>query len=165
MSLANQVLKEAYRKGYRATVDGKIISPSGRELKLSKQRNGYLVFGIRYKGITKCVFAHRFQAYCKYGEDLFRAECVRHLDDDKCNNAYENIAIGTESENYQDRHHSWRKEFALKGAKNRRKLNHEIVKGIREEISKGIPLAHIARKHGVARTTIQQIKDGKTYEN
>lgn len=46
---------------------------------------------------------HRLQAFQKYGENLFDSGMeVRHLDGNKENNSYDNIVIGTHSENMRD---------------------------------------------------------------
>lgn len=48
------------------------------------------------------ISVHRFVAYIKYGELALTSDCVRHLDGDSTNNSFENIEIGTHSDNMFD---------------------------------------------------------------
>jgi hypothetical protein len=41
-------------------------------------------------------------AYQKYGELLFAADCVRHLNGNSLDNSYDNIEIGSWSDNMMD---------------------------------------------------------------
>lgn len=163
MSMSNKAILLAKEKGYHINKDGTVISPKGNLLKLVRQQNGYLVFAIRNGKKTSTIFVHRYQAYEKFGDKLFKSECVRHLDGDRSNNSYENIQIGTFYENDKDKPIELRKKFALAGAKTRRKLSDENVNDIKGRLLLGESLSKIAKSYSVARTTIQQIKDGKTY--
>ncbi len=47
---------------------------------------------------------HRIQAYLKFGNKLFeKGIVVRHLNNDKLDNSYSNISIGTNLDNYHDK--------------------------------------------------------------
>lgn len=106
-----KVLIEAHKKGYRISENGEIVSPSGRKLK-GRVKRYYLVFGIRFHGKVRYVPVHRMVAYQKYGDLLFQAECVRHLDGNPLNNCPDNIAIGTQSDNMMDIPYEIRKRKA-----------------------------------------------------
>lgn len=94
----------AYNKGYRVTSDGYVLNGDGAILKRRvTDTKGYFVFGIRYRGKKVMVGYHRLQAFQKYGFDMFKdGVMVRHLDGDNKNNNWDNIAIGTHSDNMQD---------------------------------------------------------------
>lgn len=106
-----KVLIEAHKKGYRISENGEIMSPSGRKLK-GRVKRYYLEFGIRFHGKVRHVPVHRMVAYQKYGDLLFQAECVRHLDGNPLNNCPDNIEIGTQSDNMMDIPYEIRKRKA-----------------------------------------------------
>jgi hypothetical protein len=73
--------------------------------KLYTNKNGYLFFSVRFNNIKhpKNIPVHRLQAYQKFGDTIFdKNVVVRHLDGNPQNNSYENIGIGTQSENMYD---------------------------------------------------------------
>lgn len=95
-------IKEAYKKGYRVLSDGTPISSNG-ELKGRTDNKGYMSICVRVNGIKKNVYIHRLQAYQKYGDLIFGVNMeVRHLNGDKTDNSWINIAIGTHSDNMMD---------------------------------------------------------------
>jgi hypothetical protein len=165
MSQTNQLIIEAFEKGYRATPDGRIFSRKGKELKLCKGANGYLVFGIRSKSCgTKTIPAHRFVAYCKYGESALEAECVRHFNGNRDDLSYDNILIGSLSDNFNDNPEQWKIRFALSGANARRKLTLEQAKEAKAMLNSGSSMRAVAKKFGISKTSAQQIKEGKSYK-
>lgn len=163
MSLSNRAIKRAYENGYRSDDEGNIFGPTGTKLVLGNGSNGYLIFRIWKDVKHVTVSAHRFSAYCYFGDEVFNHQCVRHLNGIKTDNRKENLALGSLSDNYRDIPVKWRIDFSLKGAKTKRKLTPSNVQEIRLEIESGKPLKSIAVKYGVARSTIQQIKEGKSY--
>ena len=164
LSKSNRAIIHAFERGYRSDAEGKIYGPSGDELSLGKGTNGYLIFRIWMEEEHVSVPAHRFSAYCYFGDRLFENECVRHLNGDKTDNRRSNIAIGSLSDNYKDIPPQWRMDFALKGASTKRKLTSDDVREIRKLLDKGESYSRISERFGVAKTTIQQIKEGRTYK-
>lgn len=163
LSKSNRAIIYAYKRGYRSDDYGNIFGPKGNKLSLCKGSNGYLIFRIWKNGGYATVPAHRFSAYCYFGDELFINECVRHRDGNKTNNSRKNISLGSLSDNYQDNPKEWRKSFALKGASTRRKLTPECVKKIRQLLKNGETYNRIASEFNVSKSTIQQIKEGRTY--
>ena len=90
-----------YEMGYRVSVEGQTISHKGNEVGF--MRAGYLHAGTTIKGrVIKCPI-HRLQAYQKYGDLIYEnAIEVRHLNGNKIDNSWDNIAIGTHSNNMMD---------------------------------------------------------------
>lgn len=160
-----QVLIElAYEKGYRANEDGSIIGIHAEKLKLFQGSNGYLIFGIKDGKNNKRIPVHRFAAYCFFGNEIFNHECVRHINGIKTDNRKENLTLGSLSDNYNDIPESWRKDFSLKGAAVTRKLTSQNVIEIRLLLAERKSYSFIAEKFGVSKSTIQQIKEGKSYK-
>lgn len=100
--IKNRNIEKAYIKGYRVDEEGYLISPKGVVRKVCKNSSGYLYTSIRINGRLSRVCVHQIAAYQKFGEDIFSAECVRHLDGNPLNNKLTNIEIGTQSENMRD---------------------------------------------------------------
>jgi hypothetical protein len=97
-----------YRRGYRVKRDGTLVNPQGVPIHGNKPKPG------TYRRFTvNCVIdgrqlqlhldAHRLQAYQKFGDALFEPRILcRHLDGNSLNNSWDNIAIGTFSDNAMD---------------------------------------------------------------
>jgi len=138
MSSGNLAIIEAYRKGYRVDKFGNVYSKNGNRRALKSGKGGYLAFNIRRdNGKTWPLLVHRLQAYQKYGENLFSADCVRHLDGNKENNSYDNISIGSTMDNWMDIPERRRVEIC---ATANQKYNTEIVREIREKHKNGTPM-------------------------
>ena len=94
--------KIALEKGYYVNVLGELYYKN-RKCKQIKNKKGYYVFGIRYNKKIKKVLTHRLQAYQKYKNNIYISGIeVRHLDGNKNNNRWDNLIIGTHSENMLD---------------------------------------------------------------
>jgi hypothetical protein len=101
--------KIAFEKGYRIDRDGNIIGLKGHKLKLTID-GGYYKFSFRYMGKNPNIKVHRFQAFMKYGEKIYESEIItRHLNDIKTDNSWDNILIGTHSDNMMDKSPELRK--------------------------------------------------------
>lgn len=117
---------EANARGYRVTPDGRLLNPSGRELKQQVHRDGYRWF--RFAKKCPPVRVHRLQAFQKFGNDMFAPgiEC-RHLDGNRSNNSSSNIAIGTKSQNAMDKAPAVRMRAALNASRHVVKHSHAEV--------------------------------------
>jgi len=100
-------LRLALSKGYISDDGGNIFGPIGTRRKLFKIGK-YLAFSVRADSSLKrrravSVFVHRFVAFRKYGECLFvKGIEVRHRNNISTDNTYDNLIIGTGSENQYD---------------------------------------------------------------
>lgn len=118
---------------------------------------------------------HRLAAYCKYGEELFNenVDVVRHLDGNPINNSWDNIVIGTYSENELDKSPEIRSEVGRAANSHRkevrrltmRKLTNDCVRDIRKRLEEGILGTILADEYGVHKETIYQIKRRDTYKD
>lgn len=95
--------KEALERGFSIEKDGTVIGPSGMS------PIGKIIKGYRYvrmhRNRKKVLFVavHRLQAYVKFGNKLYEPGIeVRHLNGNAFDNRYDNIAIGTHSQNMMD---------------------------------------------------------------
>lgn len=103
----NKFFRLVTNKGYYVAYDGTFFGPRKHKIK-SICDTGYIktyVYFYKHEGKRKGkkLYAHRLQAYQKYGDKIFEEGIVvRHLDGDKLNNSYENIGIGTQLDNIYD---------------------------------------------------------------
>ena len=103
ISKINRAVIYAFEKGYRVRKDGTVVNPKGGVIKGRIGNTGYKKFSIRLNGKeTSQVSIHKLCAYQKYGDIIFQAECVRHLDGNPLNNCPDNIEIGTQKDNMMD---------------------------------------------------------------
>lgn len=94
----------AKEKGYFVDGIGNVWY-NGRIVKGFITSPGYRRINIRdYNGECVDVMVHRLQAYQKYGDEMFDESVqVRHLNGDPSDNSWDNIAIGSQSDNMMDR--------------------------------------------------------------
>ena len=113
MSKNNRNILICFNKGYVIDEYGNVKNKD-KLLKCSVNINGYLKFSIRTKTESSTpVFVHKLQAYFKYGNKIFeKGIVVRHLNGNKLDNSFENIAIGTQQDNMLDKPKHKRIEWA-----------------------------------------------------
>ena len=130
----NKNEKVAYEKGYRVTKEGVVIGKRKNPVGWV-HTNGYRRFKIRdHEGKNLNVGVHRLQAYQKYGEEIYtKGYMVRHLDNDCTNNHYDNIEIGTASQNAFDVEAERRKQRALHASSFIKKHHHDEVRRYHEK--------------------------------
>jgi len=162
MSDSNKAIRSAAGRGY-SYCEGGVIGAKGGLLSPMKSNKGYFYFHIKYNKKNTAIPYHRFFAYLKYGGDTFKAECVRHLDGNRENNTFDNIALGTHKENTADIIGTNKKNM-MKNAVMQRKFSVEQVKRVRNMVSEGKTIRAIAIVSGVSPSTIQQIAEGRTYK-
>jgi len=141
----NRVIIEAYNKGYKINKEGNIINPKGKLLRgFTQEYKGYVCkyLNLRFEN-GFCTFSiHRLQAYQKFGESMFkRGMEVRHLNGDSLDNSWENIGIGTHSQNMMD----ISKEKRIRNASNPKYNHTKIIK----DRSSGMTYKEIMDKHGI----------------
>ena len=99
----NEIL--AYQEGYRMTKDGKLLGKNGNPVK-GWLKNGYNIFQFRNPLDTKKHIKFkwsRLQAYQKYDALIYlEGTVVRHLNSIRNDDTWDNIAIGTQSQNLMD---------------------------------------------------------------
>jgi hypothetical protein len=134
----------AANMGFRITPDGKTITkPDGSIVGQSLSSIGYRVFSFGPKTHRYKCLVHRFNAWFKYGEEIYQPNIVcRHLDGNRLNNHINNIVPGTQSQNMMDRPAPERHAHAF--ATSRYAMKHDHVKII--EFYKG---------HGFKKTMIE----------
>lgn len=120
-------VKIAYEKGYRVDKEGNPSSSFG-PLKYCLNKKGYKIIGVKIEGLAKNVFVHRLQAFQKYGDDMFEKGIqVRHKNGISTDNSWDNILIGTASENRMDIPAHIRLSSAMRASSFIKKHDHEKV--------------------------------------
>jgi hypothetical protein len=158
---SNDRIVEAVSKGYRIE-NGKPISPTGEVLAVNRDRGGYWRFSVLGSdGKVRPLMVHRVVAYQKYGKGLFAPGIqVRHANGNQSDNSFENILIGTQSDNEMDKPDEIRKTVARNAA---RKLTEEQVCQLRKDRESGMKYDALVQKYGIRKSTVSYIVNGKTY--
>jgi hypothetical protein len=92
----------AISKGFTVTEKGVLLNKKGKMVGYKSNR-GYMVHSIRIDKKYKQFSIHRLQAFQKYGNEMFEKGIeVRHKNGNETDNSFENILIGTHSQNIMD---------------------------------------------------------------
>ena len=131
MSKYKDNIKIASSKGYHVDYQGNVFYQGKiRKCQLKNSQSGipYYKFNIRFNGQISCVKVHQLQAYQKYGDEIFKQDMVvRHLNGNSLDNTYDNIAIGSASDNMMDIPEDVRKQKAKHASSFMQKYNHDEV--------------------------------------
>lgn len=155
-SKLRKVLEWVCKMGWDIDRDGQITNPRG-EVKKGTLTHGYLKVGIKIPEMGISSYAlkiHKFQAYRKYGEEIFNPGIVvRHLNGDNTDNSWGNIVIGTQSDNMMDRDEQDR----IRHSKERRKYSQEVKSKLVQERESGKSFGQISKDHSIPLQTVKDI--------
>lgn len=146
----------AYRLEFRVSRNGELISFTGRKRKCTPGKGGYRFICLRVnvgdRSVRKLLFVHRLQAYQKFGENLFKPGIVvRHLNGNPVDNSYDNIEIGTESDNWMDIPKEKRIERARNAARMLPKRHsRDKIAMIKADRASGMSYNKLMKKYGIS---------------
>lgn len=169
MSFETNALILAFEKGYRVSIDGThVVSPIGRRLNGSfrdkNSKKKYRTFCIKSEGSPRNVAFSRLQAYQKFGTMILDPSMeARHLNENSEDNSYDNIGIGTGSQNQMDQPEEVRKAHALHAASFRRRFSSEQIEDMKKMKLEGICLRLIGEKYGIGKGHVSDIINEKIY--
>jgi hypothetical protein len=135
----DELILEAVKKGYTCNEEGLIYFPPSKKWNTGHcDKTGYYHIGFNLKdsenkSYIKRIATHRLVAYYKFGDKIFdKSLHVRHLNGNPKDNSWNNIAIGTASENMMDKTPEARMKHALNASSKNRKFDDKTMKEIRE---------------------------------
>ncbi|WP_165071964.1 NUMOD4 motif-containing HNH endonuclease [Paludisphaera rhizosphaerae] len=147
--------------GYSASSEGQIRNDkSGRLLKQTLRKDGYVHLGLRVDGVTRLVLVHRAVAEAFIGPCPERQE-VDHHNGNKANNRPDNLSYCTHKTNL--RRAAARGQLA-RGAENpRSKLTPDAAREIKAAAISPGDLTRFANKYGVTVTAVRAVRANKTW--
>ena len=168
MNNHQKMLKACVTEGYTVLKNGDVISPSGEKIKPYKWGKSIKYLKIRYKNknivklITE-VAIHRLQAYKKFGDKIFeKGIVVRHLNGNSLDNSWDNIVIGTQSDNMFDRSKESLKEHSLIATRKRQDKFRTYKERclIYEDLRNNIPYSEIMKTYNIpSKGTLSYMKN------
>jgi len=176
MNKKQKALLYAYNNEYRVSKDGNTVKgirvPS---LKTSIGGDGYKYFCVHpiigNKRDKDTVKVHRLQAYQKYGNKVFeKGMQVRHFNNNKLDNSWDNIGIGTASENMLDSPYVGEriKKYSLQAGLSNSPLSEENVLEIRKRVKEKeyITYQELAEEYKLkSKSTISEIVSRKIWKH
>jgi len=166
LSVINLTLLAAHRRGYRVSPSGEVISSVGNVLKLATNKAGYKIFSCKYDGEVGKIHVARLQAYQKFGDRIFEDGLeVRHLDNNIGNNSWDNIGLGTHTDNMQDMPPERRMAKAVWAASHLRRFTAADILEMRRMREAGVILSEIGKKFGIGKGHACALTNGKFYKN
>jgi len=137
--------------GYYVDKDGTCFSKSGKVLKGTLTKSGYIVISTRIDGKTIKIGVHRLQAYQKYGEEIYKEGIkVRHFDNYSLNNSWDNILIGTNQDNMLDIPKEIRLKTAITASNSIKVYSDELVQEIKDYRNLGHTYLEIMSKYNIS---------------
>jgi hypothetical protein len=149
--------------GYTVNKD-QVISPKGRTLKQQLSDSGYYRIRAVFNNNKRLINVHRIIAYFKYGDEIFKHDCVRHKNEISTDNSPDNLLLGSHHDNAMDRDKKTRIAHAKKAARHVRKLSDEEVKNLRKDRKEGMTYKQLMSKYNLAKSTVSYIVNNITYE-
>ncbi len=162
-----ELARLAFDKGMRVQHDGSVIGIRGRLLK-TVMNDGYRCVSIRVgpgRGTTRPFKVYWLQAYQKFGEALFPAETVRHLNNKSDDDGWDNLALGTHHDNQMDRPLAMRLRCVQAAANARRVLTEAQVIEMRRLRREGRTGVYLSRLYAVSCGTVSDVVNYKLYKN
>ncbi len=151
MNSSQLAVVTAYQKGYRVRNNSVIGISKGKPLKLMTGTTGYFYFSIKISRKVLRVYIHRLVAYEKFGDKIFDCNIVvRHINGNQKDNSFENICIGSQSENMLDRKPEERLKHAIKASRANRKFTNEQINQIRKLHSDGLGYKFLMEKFKIS---------------
>ena len=139
------------QRGYSINDKGECFNPKGKQIKGRLSTCGYRNSAIKINKKGVPFYFHRFVAYTKFGDKIYKKGIeVRHLDGNKENNCFDNIAIGTKTDNMLDIPKEKRLERALKATEAMKVYSDDLVKEIKAFRDKGATYKQIMDKFGIS---------------
>jgi len=148
----------AYERGYRVTKEGQLLNPKGKVIGEYSYSRGYKKTPIKINQKRTNISTHRLQAYQKYGDKLFEdGIMVRHLNGNPLDNSWDNIAIGTQSDNSMDIPKEIRIKSTYAAAKTSIKYPKKFVLKLREEYELVKNYNELGRKYNIPSNSVWQL--------
>lgn len=165
--------------GYYVDADGEVYNYRGRRIAQQVTEKGYCRVHLQVNGETKSKYVHSLVAEVFIGPRPAGFQ-IRHLDGNKTNNSFDNIAYGTAKQNEADKElhgtkatgnrngtHT-RPEKRPRGSNHGKTVLHENdVVYIKEQLNiggRGIGIK-LAQTFGVSPQTISDIKSGRVWSH
>lgn len=155
MSKTDEYIIEAEKKGYYVDKQGNVYSKN-KKLSLSNMQNRYR-FTIRYMGERVTIPVHRFVAYFKCGNKIFENLEIRHLNNNSLDNTWDNIDIGTHSDNMLDIPKEQRIKRAIHASKKNIRFDDETVKKILKDKRNGMSYNELCGKYNTSKSTLSYL--------
>jgi hypothetical protein len=163
MAKFDEKFKVAVDKGYYVDEHGDVYSKY-KKLSLSLNNSKYYFFTIRVNKIRTVILVHRFVAYLKYGNIIFEDDIVvRHLNNNSMDNSYENIDIGTQSDNMRDISLKNRTITSIKVSSYKRRFTDEEVTQILYDRKNGFTYKKICEKYNTSKSTLSYLFNNSYY--
>jgi len=125
----NKNEQKAKESGFYFDENNVLRNKKGNQPKTYLNKDGYKQHSFRYKGKPINFFIHRMVAYEKFGELLYgEGMVVRHLNNNKKDNSFDNISIGTHKENMGDKNKNETLFWAIYASSFLKKHNHQEIK-------------------------------------
>lgn len=145
------------KRGYTIDKNGDVYNPNGIKLKQYNTK-WYKKVGMRVDGKKIGIKVHRLQAYMKFGNKIYEEGIVvRHLNNNRFDNSWDNIEIGTCHDNMMDNPKEMRMKYAINASKTANKYGKEFVEKIRNERKTGMKYSEIMEKYNLSKSTVSYI--------
>lgn len=162
MNTLEKIVK-AVEKGYYSDKFGNVFSQR-KKLSLIVSSRGYYNFSVSLNNKRIIIYVHQFVAYSKYGNKAFDNNIVvRHLDGNSLNNYWDNIEIGSPSQNSRDIPENKRISIAINNSSKRRRFTDDEVIKIVSDRKLGFSYSKLCEKYNTSKSTLSYLFNDAYY--
>lgn len=139
----------AIQIGYSVDKNGNVFLNNQRIQ--SRLFKGYYEIIIHRGSFVHCQI-HRLQAFQKFGKVLYESGMVvRHLNGVSTDNSWENIALGTASDNMMDIPQSIRQQTSRNASlQNGKRYSREMIDAIKADRAEGFSYSRLMKKYNIS---------------
>lgn len=139
---------KAVEKGYYVDKEGNAKRSNYSKILGTSGNRKYRYIGLKENGKSIKVYIHRLQAYQKFGDKIYQPGIqVRHMNSNLYDNSFDNIEIGTGSDNIMDIPKSVRTRCASNANK---KYSDEIASQIRSLHKQGKSYKELMKRFNIS---------------
>lgn len=155
LSKLNKIVIYCFNKGYKVLETGILVSPQGYIRKLN-ERKRYATITVQFEGRDSILYVHKLQAYQKFGETIFgKNMVVRHKNGNSLDNSYDNILLGTASDNQLDIPEERRRSRSIYAAQFMRIWSDVQLKEIfNDRYTNNFTYSNLVVKYKIAKSTL-----------
>jgi hypothetical protein len=167
---SNYAITKLNSLGYYYDKNLQTLYKNGKKINIIENKWGYLYFGLNIMNHKYAIKIHRLIGYLKYGDKIFdKFLVIRHLNNIKTDNSWDNLILGTHQENSMDVPSDERlraaKHASTFGCAATKKLTDEQAISLVKKYKQGFTNSNLMAEYNISSATVSGIIKGRLYSD